>query len=141
MPQTLTADIAEFRLERARNGGWVVYATKGVFDEGPPMAACADDEALLEWLASQFGLVAPEIEAARPEPYRGCSQVLHSDLEALRKAIEPLHTLVDRLSHVEEGRVLETDTFDLDGQRIHVSLDGLRALVRAADPVVMELPF
>lgn len=144
MPVQLTSDVTQIRAERCSNGGWVVFRVEGPIyrvTESSPMAACADDEALLEWLASQFALAAPEIEPPRPAAFRGFANIPIRDIEHLRKMMVPLDALVDRLSHLDEGTVLETDTVDLDGQRIVVSLDGLRAMARAADPICEELPF
>ena len=146
MPQVLTSEVSQIRAERCSNGGWVVFKVEGPIyriTESSPMAACSDDEALLEWLASQFGLPAPapEIDALKPTRFQGFANIPMRDIDHLRKVLAPLHDLVDRLSHLGEGTVLETDAVDLDGQRVVVSLDGLRAMVRAADPIVMELPF
>lgn len=141
MSQVLLSQVQELRVERASNGGWVVYALKGLFDEGPPMAACQDDEALLEWLAYQFGLSAPEIEPPRPATFQGLTQIPRRELNQLWKSAEPLEALVSRLNHLSYGVFLETDTTDLDGQRIVFSLDGLRALVRDVRTICEELPF
>lgn len=144
MSVQLTSDVSQIRAERCSNGGWVVFRVEGPIyriTESSPMAACSDDEALLQWLAFQFGLPAPEIATVEPAPRSGFAYVLVRELAALNRAFSPLEAIVERLSHRDEGAVIETDAVDLDGQRIVLSLAGLRALVRAAGPVLEKLPF
>ncbi len=140
MSVQLTSDVTQIRAERCSNGGWVVFRVEGPIyriTESSPMAACSDDEALLEWLASQFGLPAPEIE--RPaRTFPGMVQLGQDQTAKLSEALQPFRDLADRL----RGAAPEESLFVEAGENpAPITISQLMALARAAEILDEELPF